>query len=196
MMDWFQELTSFQKTYWILTGISTCMFLIVLITTIIGADSDDIGDVDAEIDGDTGAGFQFFTLKNLVAFFTIFGWSGISSIDSGNSKPTTVLISIFCGLLMMFVMAALFYYISKLTSSGTLKMHNALNATGEVYLTVGANRTRAGKIQIKIQGALRELEALTDYTEDLKQGRIITVTEVTENGTLIIEPQNKNKLLC
>ncbi|WP_435413838.1 hypothetical protein [Polaribacter aestuariivivens] len=196
MMEWFQELSAFEKTYWILTFISTFMFLLVLITTIIGAETDDIGDVDAEIDADTGVGFQFFTLKNLVAFFAIFGWSGISSINSGNSKPTTVLISIFCGLLMMFVMASLFYYISKLTSSGTLKMHNALNAVGEVYLTVGANRTRAGKIQIKIQGALRELDALTDYETDLKQGQIIVVTEVTKNGTLIIEPQNKTKLLC
>ena len=190
MMEWFQELTSFQKTYWILTIISTCMFLIVLITTIIGADTDDIGDVDAEIDADTGAGFQFFTLKNLVAFFTIFGWSGIASMDAGNSKMLTIIISIVCGLAMMFIMAALFYYISKLTSSGTLKMENALNSIGEVYLTVGANRSRTGKIQIKIQGALRELEALTDHNEDLKQGKIIKVIQVTNNGTLIIEPQN------
>ncbi|MEE9406824.1 MAG: hypothetical protein V3V28_01990 [Polaribacter sp.] len=189
-MEWFQELTSFQKTYWIITGISTLMFLFVLITTIIGVDSDDIGDVDAEIDVDTGAGFQFFTLKNLVAFFAIFGWSGIASMDAGNSKMVTIFISIVCGLAMMFVMAALFYYISKLTSSGTLKMKNALNSIGEVYLTVGANRSSTGKIQIKIQGALRELEALTDHNEDLKQGKIIKVVEVTNNGLLIIEPQN------
>jgi len=94
-----------------------------------------------------------------------------------------------CGLAMMFVMAAMFYYISKLTSSGTLKMENALNAIGEVYLTVGANRSRIGKVQVKVQGALRELEALTDYKEDLKQGNVIKVIEVTNNGILIIEPQ-------
>lgn len=190
MMEWFQELTTFEKTYWVITGISTFMFLLVLITTIIGAETDDIGDVDAEIDADTGAGFQFFTLKNLVAFFTIFGWSGIASMDAGNATGTTIIISVFFGLLMMFVMAALFYYISKLSSSGTLKMKNALNSIGEVYLTVGANRSKTGKIQIKIQGALRELEALTDYNEDLKQGKIIKVIEVTNNGILIVEPQN------
>ncbi|MGJ8745401.1 hypothetical protein [Polaribacter sp.] len=189
MIEWFQELTSFQKTYWIITGISTLLFIIVLISTFVGADTDDIGDVDAEIDADTGAGFQFFTLKNLVAFFTIFGWSGIASIDAGNSKPVTVIISFFCGLVMMFIMAAMFYYISKLTSSGTLKMKNAINAIGEVYLTVGARRSKIGKVQIKVQGALRELEALTDYDEDLKQGNVIKVIEVTNNGILIIEPQ-------
>lgn len=196
MIDWFNNLPPFLKTYWIITIISTFMFVIVLITTIIGADGDDLGDVDAEIDGDTGVGFQFFSFKNLVAFFTIFGWSGIASLDAGNSNSLTVIISFLCGLLMMFVMAALFYYISKLTSSGTLNMDNALFSIGEVYLSIGAKRSRVGKIQIKVQGTLRELEALTDYETDLKQGDIIIVTAVTKNGMLIVEPQNKTKLLC
>ena len=190
MMEWFQELTSFQKTYWIITGISTLIFLFVLVSTFIGADADDIGDVDAEIDADTGAGFQFFTFKNVVAFFAIFGWSGIASMDAGNTKATTIIISIICGLAMMFIMAAMFYYISKLTSSGTLKMQNAINSIGEVYMTVGAKRSKIGKVQVKVQGALRELEALTDNDKDLTQGNVIKVIEVTNNGILIIEPQN------
>tara|TARA_R110001592_G_scaffold76097_7_gene229943 strand:+ start:1390 stop:1962 length:573 start_codon:yes stop_codon:yes gene_type:complete len=189
MMEWFTELPSFLKTYWIITIVSTFLFLIVLISTVMGTDSDDIGDVDAEIDADTGASFQFFTVKNLVAFFTIFGWSGIASSDAGYSNPVIIAISIFCGLAMMTVMATMFYYISKLNSSGTLKMQNALNAIGEVYLTVGANRSKIGKVQIKVQGALRELEALTDADKDLKQGNVIKVIEVTNNGILIIEPQ-------
>lgn len=188
-MEWFNELSSFQKMYWVVTIAATLLFIFVLITTFIGADTDDVGDVDAEIDADTGAGFQFFTFKNMVAFFTIFGWSGIASIDAGNSKIVTLFISIFCGLLMMTVMAALFYYISKLTDSGTLKMENALNAIGEVYLTVGANKSKIGKVHVKVQNSLRELEALTNYDTDLPQGTVIKVIEVTPNGLLIIEPQ-------
>jgi hypothetical protein len=189
MTEWFSELTSFQKMYWVVTAASTLIFVFVLISTFIGADGDDIGDIDAEIDADTGAGFQFFTFKNMVAFFTIFGWSGIASMDAGNSKSTTLFISVLCGLLMMTVMTALFYYISKLTSSGTLKMKNALNAIGEVYLTVGANRSKIGKVHVKVQNSLRELEALTDYDIDLTQGTVIKVVEVTSNGLLIIKPQ-------
>ncbi|WP_347173252.1 hypothetical protein [Polaribacter uvawellassae] len=189
MSEWFSELTSLQQLYWGVTLISTVFFIFVLITAFIGGDTDDIGDVDAEIDADTGAGFQFFTLKNLVAFFTIFGWSGIASINAGNSKTLTILISLGCGLVMMVIMAALFYYISKLVSSGTLKMENALHAIGEVYLTVGAKRSSIGKVQIKVQGALRELDALTDNEKDLTQGNVIKVVEVTKNGILIIEPQ-------
>lgn len=65
-------------------------------------------------------------------------------------------------------------------------MKNALNQVGEVYLTIGANRSRIGKVHINIQGGMRELEALTDETSDLHQGDIITVTEITGTGILIV----------
>ncbi|AZJ34200.1 hypothetical protein [Tenacibaculum singaporense] len=189
MMEWFSELTSFQQVYWGIAGIFTLIFVFVLISSFVGADTGDIGDIDTEIDADTGAGFQFFTFKNMVAFFTIFGWSGIASMDAGYSNTTTLFISIICGLVMMTIMASLFYYISKLTDSGTLKMKNALNQIGEVYLTIGANRSKMGKVHIKVQNSLRELDALTDNDSDLTQGMVVKVTEVTSNGILIVESQ-------
>ena len=165
--------------------------MITLILTCIGGDVDDIGDVDTDIESDTGIGFQFITFKNLVGFFTIFGWSGIACIDAGLSKPITIIISIICGLIMMTVMAAMFYYMRKLNDSGTLDFKNAKNAVGEVYLTIGANRSKMGKAHVRIQGALRELEALTDSEIDLKSGTVIKVKDVTDNGILIVEPLNK-----
>lgn len=190
-MEWFSDLTTFEKFYWVVAGVSSVVFLFVLISTFLGADTDDIGDVDVETDADIGAGFQFFTFKNTVAFFTIFGWSGIASMGDGSSKTVVVIISLICGLVMMTLMATMFYYISKLVSSGTLKMKNALHAIGEVYLTIGANRSSMGKVQIKVQSSLRELEALTDHDADLRQGMVIKVVEVTSNGILIVEPQKK-----
>ena len=167
------------------------MFFITIIMSFAGGDTDDFGDVDADIDGDTGIGFQFITFKNLVAFFTLFGWSGIACIDAGLSKPLTVTLSVACGLLMMTIMAAMFYYMNKLNDSGTLNFKNAINAVGEVYLTVGAKRSSIGKAHVRIQGALRELEALTDAESDLKSGTVIKVKNVTENGILIIEQLTK-----
>ncbi|MCB0457787.1 MAG: hypothetical protein R2776_03100 [Flavobacteriaceae bacterium] len=191
MSEWFSVLSSFEKIYWIISGVSTFVFLIVLALAFMGSETSDIGGADTEIDSDTGAGFQFFTFKNMVAFFTIFGWSGIACIDAEYSNIITILVSIFCGLVMMFIMALLFKFISKLADSGTLKIENALNSIGEVYLTIGASRSRMGKVHIRVQNSLRELEALTDYKNDLPQGTIIKVIEVTSNGLLIVEPQNK-----
>jgi len=192
MEQWFSDLATFEKVYWIIAGIGSLIFIFVLISTVMGADGDDIdGDVDTDIDSDMGIGFQFFTFKNLVAFFTIFGWSGISCIDAGFSNTTTILVSVSCGLVMMFIMGFLMLQISKLKSSGTLELKNAKNAIGEVYLTIGASRSKTGKVMVKVQGALRELDALTDNENGLKTGTAILVTEVTSSGILIVEQLKK-----
>ncbi|MBN2867501.1 MAG: hypothetical protein JXK08_02415 [Flavobacteriaceae bacterium] len=190
MLDWFSSLEWFPKIYWAIAIIASLNFIVTIVMSLLGGDADELGDVDAEIDGDTGIGFQFITYKNLVGFFTIFGWSGIACIDEGFSKPTTIIISLICGLIMMTIMAAMFYYMRKLSDSGTLDYKNALDQIGEVYLTVGANRSKIGKAHVRIQGALRELEALTDSDTDLKTGTVIKVTSVTPNGILIIEKLN------
>lgn len=192
MEQWFAALTLFEKIYWLVALISSAIFVVLIILTIVGGDADDMGgDVDAEVDGDGGIGFQFLSFKNLMGFFTIFGWSGIACLDGGLSKGLTVGISVFCGLLMMTTMAALFYYLAKLQSSGTLKLKNALNEIGEVYLTIGANRSKIGKVSINVQGTLRELDALTDEKQDLIQSNVVRVKEITANGILIVELLNK-----
>ncbi|WP_298479003.1 hypothetical protein [uncultured Maribacter sp.] len=192
MEEWFVALSLFEKIYWSIAGVSSVIFIILVILTLVGGDTDGMdGDLDADIDGDTGIGFQFLSFKNLMGFFTIFGWSGISCLDAGLSKSLTITISILCGLLMMFAMASIFYYLGKLQSSGTLKLNNALNQIGEVYLTIGNKRSKIGKVSITVQGTLRELEALTEEDKDLVQGDVVKVKEVTNNGILIVELLNK-----
>lgn len=188
MMDWFSSLETFAQFYWIIALIGSIVFLFIVITTLVGVEGGgDIDDVDTSIDTDTGIEFQFITLKNLIGFFTIFGWAGIACIGEDISKPITVLISVIAGLVMMAIMAAMFHYMKKLTDSGTLNYNNALGAVGEVYLTIGANRTRMGKVSVRVQGTLRELEALTDSFSELKSGTIIKVVDVTSNGVLIVD---------
>ncbi len=191
MEQWFAALNTFEKVYWLTAGVSSVIFLILLVLTFVGGEVDDLGDVDAEIDGDTGIGFQFLSFKNLMGFFTIFSWSGIAALNAGYSNVITIIISVSCGLLMMLAMASLFYYLHKLNSDGSLRMKNAINSVGEVYLSIGANRSRIGKVQVNVQGGLRSLEALTDENIDLKQGDIITVTNVTDNGILIVNKHSK-----
>jgi hypothetical protein len=189
MQEWYSALSSFEQTFWGIALIASVFFVFVLVTTLMGGDADGMdGDVDADIEGDTGIGFQFFSFKNIVAFFTIFGWSGISFLEAGMSKGIVVVLAAVCGLAMMFVMAFLIYQMRKMTSSGTLIMKNAIGQIGSVYLTIGANRSRLGKVQVTVQGALRELEALTDENEAITTNTVVQVKEVTANGILIVSP--------
>lgn len=191
MTEWFSNLEFLSKLYWSVALVGSLVFIIVMFMAFLGGDAHDIGDLDADIDSDVGAGFQFISFKNLVGFFTIFGWSGIACIDAGLSKPMTIIISVISGLLMMAIMAILFYFISKLSDSGTLNYKNALDAVGEVYLTIGADRSSMGKVTLNVQGTMRELEALTDSQTPLKSGTIIKVVDVTSNGILIVDRTRK-----
>lgn len=192
MKEFFDGMSSLEQTYWIIALVGSAIFIVIFLLTFIGG-----GDADMEADAsdfeadDGGVGFQFFTFKNVVAFFTIFGWSGIICIDNQLSITATILISTVAGLLMMVLTSLLFYWMYKLAESGTLKMKNALGIICEVYLPIGANRTKMGKVQIKVQGSLRELEAITDEAEDLKTGTMVKVTEIVSAEILLVEKLSK-----
>ncbi|QSE98530.1 hypothetical protein [Fulvivirga lutea] len=182
---WWEALATLEKIYWAIAIPFTLFFLLQLALTFFGGDIPEDAGADADIEGDDGISFQFFTLKNMVAFFTIFSWTGIACLDSGLSNGLSIAISLVAGVAMMFLMGAIFYYLGKANESGTLQMKNAIGVIGEVYMEVKANRGNIGKVQLKVQGSLRTLEAITDDEVDLKPGMVITVKDLA-NDILII----------
>jgi hypothetical protein len=192
MKEFFEGMSTLEQTYWGFALLGSVVFLIIFILTFIGggdADMDaDASDFEAD---DGGVGFQFFTFKNIVAFFTIFGWTGVTCIDNDLSTGLTLILSIIAGLLMMVLTSSLFFWMHKLAESGTLKMKNAIGVIGEVYLPIGAKRSKMGKVQIKVQGSLRELEAITDNEEELKTGTMVKVTKIVSAELLLVETLSK-----
>lgn len=187
------EVGMFEQVFWVVTIPATVIFLILLVLTIFGGDADT--DVDTDIDSDIADGdsipFQFLSLKNIVAFFAVFGWSGIGFINAGLPYWLVILLAFVCGLLMMTLMAALFYFMSKLAESGTLKMKNAVGKLGEVYLVIPANRGGMGKVQLNVQGSLRTIDAITDELENIKTSSIIQVLDVIDDQILLVKKQGK-----
>jgi hypothetical protein len=187
------EVGIFEQIFWVITIPSTVIFLILLVLTIIGSDADT--DVDTDIDSDIADGdsipFQFLSLKNIVAFFAVFGWSGIGFINAGLASWLVILLSFICGFLMMVLMASLFYFMSKLAESGTLKMKNAVGKLGEVYLVIPANRGGMGKVQLNVQGSLRTIDAITDDLESIPTSSIIQVMDVIDDQILLVKKQGR-----
>ena len=189
--SWWSEKEFFEQIYWAFAIPSTAIFLIMLILTFAVGDFDDMdGDVDSDIDGDDGIGFQFFTVKNLVSFFTIFGWIGIGCIDMGYSETVTMIVSVISGLTMMTLMATIFYMMSKLVEDGSMKTKNAIGKIGEVYIIIPKNNDGFGKVQINIQGAMREMDAMTNDKKDLQVGKIVKVLSVVDKHILLVTSNN------
>ena len=188
-----QSLALIEKIYWCIAIPFSALFVLQIILTFFGGDIDEMeadGNSDVSIDDDAGIEFQFITLKNLVAFFTIFGCRGVSCLDSGLSVGKTVIISSVSGLIMMTIMASIVYFMGKLTDSGTLNLNNAVGKIGSVYLSIPAKRAGLGKVQIKVQG-LQTLDAMTDHDEDIKTGSVVDVLEILNNEILVVKPSGK-----
>ncbi|MBX2916113.1 MAG: hypothetical protein KF856_12655 [Cyclobacteriaceae bacterium] len=182
---WWEGLTPILKVFWSIAVPFTLFFILQLILSFFGAESpDDLP--DAEIDADHGIPFQFLTLKNLIGFFTIFSWTGIACVEAGYSNGISLMISTIAGLLMMGLMAGLFYLMTKSGADGTMKIQNAIGQTGEVYLTIQANRKSLGKVQVKVSGAVRTLDAMTDDDETLTTGQLARVVQIINDNILLV----------
>ena len=182
---WWEGLSLILKVYWCIAVPFTMFFLLQLALSFMGGDVTD-STVDVDIDTDHGISFQFLTLKNMVGFFTIFSWTGIACIDAGFSQPVTLLVSTAAGLGMMTIMAGMFYMISKAGANGTMRMEKAIGVTGEVYLTIPSKRSSLGKVQIKVMGSLRTLDAMTDNDHDIPTGKLIKVSQIINDNILLV----------
>ncbi len=148
-------------------------------------DAPDLDTPDADVpdswDGEGGhtlepdPGLRIFTIRGLVAFFSVFGWAGLALSRSGMSGGLSTLIAFLLGLGAMVVLALMLRGALRLQSDGTMDLKNALGLCGTVYLTVPPRRQGTGKITLVLQGQLGEFEALTDEEEPLKTGQSVQV---------------------
>lgn len=208
MNEWWESFSSFEKVFWYIAIPFTVILVIQMILTFagMGGTDADVGDADLpdldtdtdiDADGDYDHGgndfdmepsFHFFTIRNFIAFFTLFGWSGIAAFENGLDRTWTIVVAICAGLFAMLIVASLFYFMGKLVDSGgALNLRNAIGKVGNVYIPIKAKSESTGKVQINIQGSLRELAAMTKGEEDLKTGAVVKVVGVASNSILIVE---------
>ncbi|MFT3825531.1 MAG: hypothetical protein QM731_16550 [Chitinophagaceae bacterium] len=183
---WWQSMELFHKIFWVIALLFSLLFLLQTVFSFADTDVDAAGDSDHAIGHDEGVDYQFFTIKNLIAFFTIFGWVGIAAYSGGMSKIFTIGIAVIGGLLMIAIMALLFRNVGKLKHSGTLELNNAINKVGNTYLFIPGKRSGLGKVHVQVQGALKELPAMTDDDDDIATGKIIKVLAIIDNRILLV----------
>lgn len=184
---WWQTLPLFEQIFWVIALLFSLLFLIQTIISFTAGDADTaVGDADAYVDHDDGIGYQFFTIKNLIAFFTMFGWTGLACIRGGLGAAATISLAVAAGVVVVVIMIVLLRAMGRLKESGTMDIMNAVNKTATVYLFVPAVRRGTGKVHVQVQGAVRELPAVTDETKDIPTGSLVTITGVINESTLLV----------
>lgn len=190
LSSWWQTHPPFDKILWGIAIFFSVLFLIQSVLSLIAGDADTAtGHPDDYVSGDDGVGHQFFTIKNMIAFFTVFGWAGIACIQNGLGQGLTVVLATGAGILMVGLMVILMQNAAKLKHSGTLEIKNAINRQGETYLPIPGNRAGKGKIHILVQGSYREMDAMTDDPESIATGKMVKVTDVVNDSILLVTSQ-------
>lgn len=184
--NWWEALSPALKIYWVIAIPFSIFFVLQMILSLFGGGDHPDNVVDIDVESDHGISFQFLTVKNMVGFFTIFSWTGIACTTASWSTTMSLLASTFSGLAMMTMMAGIYYLMSKMNTSGTMKFSEAVGKSGEVYLTIPPKRSSSGKILITVGGLLRTLDAITDDEENISTGKQAKVSAILDNNVLLV----------
>ncbi|MDR2563294.1 MAG: hypothetical protein LBC98_05060 [Prevotellaceae bacterium] len=187
MIEFWISLDSFEKILWAIAIPSSLIFIIQSILTFIGMDAHDgvQADVHGGSEGDPTP-FQLFTIRSLINFMLGFSWTGISLYGNVESKPLIIILSTLGGIVLAAAVMLLLYFMSKLESSGNIESKDTLGLTGIVYVPISEHKSRAGKVQIAVKGAVREYDAMTEG-EHLKTGEPIVVKSIINGNLLLVE---------
>ncbi|MBR0286837.1 MAG: hypothetical protein IJQ96_07450 [Bacteroidales bacterium] len=197
MATWWAELSLVMKILWGVTLTASLVFIIQSILTFVGADADSDFDVDVDtsIDGadlsNIDGGANLYTFRNFVNFILGFGWSAILLQDSVPNVVLRVIISVIIGLALVVAVMYLFKWLAGMQQSGNINLQrSAAGCEGKVYLTIPEARSGSGKVQITINGAVREYDAITESETALKTGTSIRVVDAVDANTLLVEESN------
>ena len=193
---WWAGLSLVMKILWGITLTASLIFIIQSILTFVGADADtdfDV-DVDTSMDGadlsNIDGGSNLYTFRNFVNFFLGFGWTAILLQGQVKSSALLVIIAVLVGIALVAVVMWLFKWLNSMQQSGNINIYKAaVGCQGKCYLRIPEERSGEGKVQITIQGAVREYNAVTDG-DAIKTGTPVKVVEVINANTLLVEELN------
>lgn len=181
---WFSQLEGMLQWFWGCALVSSAVFVIQTVLTLIGMDS---SDMDVDFDGpdtlDLGGGISLFTVRNLIHFLLGFGWAGISFYPLIENPYLLTLAAVVIGLLFVGMFVLMFKKLRKLESNGAFNPEECVDRTAIVYLRIPADGQGCGKVQLSVRGSIHELPALTEG-EFIPTGVRVRIIEVLEGGTL------------
>ena len=207
IIDWWNSLSLVSQIFACVAIPATLILLIqtLLLFLGIGDDADGIDDIPDDVpeadigDGTFGEelpseahdgigleGLRIFTVRGIVAFFVVFGWVGMVMDGAGISLAITIPVAVACGFAIMLALAFIFRAILKLRNDGNADNRNAIGTSGKVYLTIPPSRSGAGKINIMLQGAYVERDAVTDDEAPIPTGCEVVVIGLSGETELVV----------
>lgn len=214
MTQWWIELGEAGQVFACIAIPATVILIIQCILTLmgLGGDSDTEAEVETEVSnvdmdnadgifGESGesdadsdvfdGGLRIFTLRGLIAFFSVMGWTGTVCCELGLTLPLSIAIAFIAGFGAMLLIASIMKWLLGLQYDGTENIKDALGVSGTVYMRIPPSRSGKGKVNIVVQGRLSEKNAVTDEETTIGRDEEITVIGISGEETLIVRRKNR-----
>lgn len=186
-MEWFESLGSFEQVLYMIAALSTLAFIIKGIFLIIGADADMIEAPDEALAVVDAFECQYISVVGILSFLAIGSWVAITIFACTASEFFATIGGIVAGTIEMFCIARLIHGLRKLQESGNMQPAKAIGKIGKVYLTVPAHDQGKGKVNLRLNGALRELDAISMDNDPIKTGESVRVVALQGKATLVVQ---------
>ena len=193
---WWEQLSSFQQGMFIIAVSASFVMLIFLVLMLIGIEGsdfdgvDDVSDVDVINDEPLSGigGLKILTIRGILAFISMGAWTAYILANWMHPLIASA-IGIVVGAISAYLLALAFKATYKLESSGNLDYTNAIGQIGTVYIRIPKSKIGKGKITLTIQERYIEVDAMTEWDQDLMPKTIVEVIGIEDTTTLIVKPK-------
>lgn len=205
MQEWWTGLADVTKFFYGMAAFFSVFFLWQVIAAFLGMSGDDMdvggdaGDVDLDVDApddvdfddvvESSQAFKVLSLRSIVTFFTLFSWGSALYTASGMKTVRAMGIASIWGLVGMLSIAAIFYFMGRLTETGTKDVRSCKGQIGTVYLDIPAGGF--GEVKIAVSGAVEHVKAKSVSGEALPSGTQVRVAKVV--GQTLVEVETINE---
>ena len=172
--------------FYVAVGFSAFFILQSIFTFIgIGEDFELDADFDAELDLDVDIAdglsmtMHLFTIRGIISFFMVFGWTGFILTNAGEIGAVGIFfIALATGTIMLLLIALVYYFFERMSQEGNVDLRQAIGKQGSVYIPIPNRNEGIGKVQIVLSESLKTLDAIA------KDNAITTGSQVTVVGII------------
>lgn len=188
MIEWWTNLEPDEMKTFVGIGTVSSAILFIQMLIVLAGGYLDIPDLDFDI-AETGEGGAtgMFSIRGIGSFFTGFGWTGASVLDSGGSMTLAIAAATIVGLLVLFGFVSMMRWLQSLREEGNINYENAIGQVGSVYVPIPPNREGLGQIEVKVQSRISTVRAISDHPERLENRVAVRVMELVDDRTLLVE---------
>jgi hypothetical protein len=133
------------------------------------------------------ASFKLLSIRSVVAFGVLFGWAGVlyTKYNPEGNPNWTMLYSILWGLVGMLIVSSIFYFLRRMTETGTPRLSTCVGQRGTVYMDIPAGGT--GKVRTVVSNTVSFVGARAASGEALAAGTPVVVKRLLDSSTVEVE---------